>query len=556
MSIKTKLLAFVAAFSLLAAPAQADSMAVAGATFQNAPNFFAAVKSIFAGTASGVPARLCADGDSTTFGVGSQATGASGLQTLSYPAQIAQSLNNYGVPAHFDAFMGDQGTAQTLANDSRMTIGSSWTQQTGSESIGGAQLKASTSTNPVVFAPVNAVDTFRIFYIAGGSGTFSWKIDAGSATNQSQSSGSGLQSITVSAGSPGVHAISISEVSGTVNIQGIEGYDSTNPSVSIINAGWSGSNSGNWAVTTNAQSPGNAAPYAALGCTTLLINLGINNENGTGYAGGPSGTKADITTLINAGKAAGADVLVIVPHPIAIGTTAQATQLTYANAIKQAAAAAGVPVVSLYDKFGSQAQTIASGVAFDALHLSALGYSDVAEFIANALMPPGYPHNVYALAAQQQPSVNRWSYLGFMSATSGPSASADVGFTRGGAGIMACGTGARTSTTCTFQLAGIQFNTNGQACKTGAYTATIQDNFICVDATSAAVPITLPACTTGMYGQDLFVKKVDASANVVNIGNGTDTVDGVSGASAAPITTQNTTFHLRCQSSTKWMKLQ
>jgi hypothetical protein len=62
--------------------------------------------------------------------------------------------------------------------------------------------------------------------------------------------------------------------------------------------------------------------------------------------------------------------------------------------------------------------------------------------------------------------------------------------------------------------------------KSAAYTATATDTIILVDATSAAVTITLPAAS-GIEGQAYTFKKTDASANAVTIdGNLSETIDG------------------------------
>lgn len=62
--------------------------------------------------------------------------------------------------------------------------------------------------------------------------------------------------------------------------------------------------------------------------------------------------------------------------------------------------------------------------------------------------------------------------------------------------------------------------------ETAAYTAQVFDHTIRVDATAAAVTVTLPPaslCTGKVY----VVKKIDASANAVSIdGDAAETVDG------------------------------
>jgi hypothetical protein len=75
---------------------------------------------------------------------------------------------------------------------------------------------------------------------------------------------------------------------------------------------------------------------------------------------------------------------------------------------------------------------------------------------------------------------------------------------------------------------GFLFQLPDTAPVTGDYTATIGDSFIPVNATSAAITITLPAAGL-VKGKRYTVKKTDSSANAVTISS-TDTIDD--GASA------------------------
>ena len=67
------------------------------------------------------------------------------------------------------------------------------------------------------------------------------------------------------------------------------------------------------------------------------------------------------------------------------------------------------------------------------------------------------------------------------------------------------------------------------AAKTAAYTVTIDDStkVIAVDASTAAVTVTLPASATAGDGFEVTVKKTDSSTNAVTVdGNGAETIDG------------------------------
>src|SRR5271165_2032103 len=432
----------------------------------NSPRFAAALKPIFNGIATGVPARICTIGDSTTFGNGSNATSPNGLNLYSWPTQLALALMNYGIPAHQDGAIGDQGSAQTLANDNRWTIGGAWTQVTGQESIGGAQLQATTNTNSLTFAPIGGVDTFRVFYVASpGAGQIGWQIDGGGFTTVSEAGPAGLAVFTVAAGASGTHTIGLQQVSGTVNVQGVEGFSQAFPAVSIVNAGWAATSTSNWAVQTNPQSPGNVQPWQILGCTVALVQLGINDEQLLNGISSPSQTLANIQTIVNALHGAGSDVLVATPNPIATGVVNQATQLTYMNAVKQAAAFTGAPAVSFYDKFFSLLNMQNNGLDYDNLHPSRTGYGDMSETYAAELVPPVYAGNLFGQLPFIQSNVNQYSYLSFSSALTSASGAPDASITRNGSSLVSFGNGTRGDKTATIQFGGEQIGTGGSACK-------------------------------------------------------------------------------------------
>lgn len=69
--------------------------------------------------------------------------------------------------------------------------------------------------------------------------------------------------------------------------------------------------------------------------------------------------------------------------------------------------------------------------------------------------------------------------------------------------------------------------------KTTAYTITLGDDVVLVDATSGAITITLPLVAP-YVGIAYTIKKIDSSANAVTVdGNGAETIDGAATASLA-----------------------
>ena len=95
-----------------------------------------------------------------------------------------------------------------------------------------------------------------------------------------------------------------------------------------------------------------------------------------------------------------------------------------------------------------------------------------------------------------------------------------------------------------------EFNGSAYSNKTGAYTSDLSEGVICVDATSGALALKLPAATGS--GRFLRIKKVDASANAVTVTpNGTDKVEG---ASTVALSSQYAFCTLFDDSKGVWLK--
>jgi len=85
---------------------------------------------------------------------------------------------------------------------------------------------------------------------------------------------------------------------------------------------------------------------------------------------------------------------------------------------------------------------------------------------------------------------------------------------------------------------------------TADYTATVNDSFIPVDATSAAVTVTLKPAAEAK-SKRLTVKKIDSSINTVTVdGNGSETIDG---ATTAVITSQYDSICLMSDGTEWWI---
>jgi hypothetical protein len=91
------------------------------------------------------------------------------------------------------------------------------------------------------------------------------------------------------------------------------------------------------------------------------------------------------------------------------------------------------------------------------------------------------------------------------------------------------------------------------AAQGGNYTLTATDFYEEFDATVGAMTATLPAATAAIVGRAYEIIKVDSSANAVNVApNGTDTINGVTGATAYQLTVQWEFVKVRCTAAGKW----
>ncbi|RQY50973.1 hypothetical protein DF109_32485 [Burkholderia stagnalis] len=336
--------------------------------------------------------RVLCVGDSITAGYGSQATG---KNALCYPRQLASMLSAVGITAVSNAFIGygpngavNTGTTPNL--DLRISLGS-WTEFTSVTGVGGYFFSATSSSNGTLsFTPTVNCDTFVIYWAgSSGNGSFSANISGGTPTTVSTNTGSGVLSKTTITGTLGANVLNLSWSSGgAVYIAGVEGYDSTKPSVSIINAGWSGSATSDWNNTSGGATysplygPGVIAP------DLIVVCLGINDWD----LGTLSAFQTNLTAIVTQYKTY-ADVLLMSPVPTNPGqsvpggtTPSTATQAGFVSALWSIANSAGVPVVDIFNRWQSFSAQNANSMYYDTVtHPDATGYADVAGALASYL---------------------------------------------------------------------------------------------------------------------------------------------------------------------------
>ncbi len=164
------------------------------------------------------------------------------------------------------------------------------------------------------FAQLNASGQTITYSLTGDSadimwaqaafgGTFSWKVDGGSATNVSTNGGSTLDGkIThISLGSTGAHTLTLTWVSGNSNVDGVVEYNGDySTGLQVHDAGHYGWQSTNW-TSVLASSTGAAAGIAALSPKLIIIALGVNDQ----FAGvAPATFQSNLQTIITGLRAA------------------------------------------------------------------------------------------------------------------------------------------------------------------------------------------------------------------------------------------------------------
>lgn len=327
-------------------------------------------------------------GDSTTYGLGANNAGSGATSfALSAPVDMTRALAASGVPALWQSFMGDGccGSFQGGNYDARIS-GTFFQDVASTFSVGGEPFFLfSSSGDNLSFAPSQPTNTVTIYYLLGTSnGTFATAIDGSGAGTQSTTGAAGIGSVTYTASSGlGLHTINITWSSGgNIHILGEVAYNSAIKTLNVLNAGWIGSNTSQWAEHSVATSP--LPTIGSLAPTLTLINLGINDwveaQTLTNY-------QANMQALITEAKISG-DVIIVSPNASAPSGSSPppfATQATYVAVLKALAISNSVPFVDQFDALGPYSTYSPLGLSYDGLHLNTAGYFRFSTNVADAV---------------------------------------------------------------------------------------------------------------------------------------------------------------------------
>lgn len=348
-------------------------------------------------------------GDSTFVGhgAGDNPTGNfTNARFRSAPAKVAAQLLALGLPATQEAQFGGHlvdANNVTLANlplyNPQLTIASSvQTQWYGATlmTLAGYMISNLNGTGAYSLAPSNAFSTMDVFYVqASGNGTFT--VDIGGAALATVNSGSpatsALVKLAVSTGAgDATGTINVKRVSGTVRLLGIIPRSTTTKRVQVLNLGWEGAQTGDWAsdagsatYTTGLSSafynPANG--LIAINPDLTIIKLGANDLS---HSTAVATSRANLQTIINAAKLGGGSCVLVTPTPQNPATRDPAgNTLAYNAMLKALAIANGCGFIDLYSRYVSYAAMNALAYLADDVHSFPIGYANEGDIIARAL---------------------------------------------------------------------------------------------------------------------------------------------------------------------------
>lgn len=325
-------------------------------------------------------------GDSTFAG---NATGGDTTQVVkSIPMQVAAKLQARGIPAGANNRFGcGSSLFSTLGPFDGRVTSTGTVSQSSTPSLGGNGI-ALTTTGSITFTPQANVTKFDIYWRDGAVGrNFSWAIDGGATTEIDSTGPINIVKTTVSAGTAGIHALTLAWVSGSVNIFGIDAYDDTGSrrELSIWNCGITGATSTNLADNSDA-STGRLAQIIAAQPDLSIIQPGLINNWRNSLTLAQTGT--DVTALVNTCKLSG-DVILYTPRFDNASTGLAAQQEDFVSLLRGLALSLGCSLLDSRAVFmGSFANFNAMGFNSDTVHgdTGGAGYGDEAEHIVHALM--------------------------------------------------------------------------------------------------------------------------------------------------------------------------
>lgn len=302
----------------------------------------------------------------------------------SIPSRFTQRLNQLGIAADSNGVLFNGGANDQAAHNGQIVQGSSWTSSAGGQAFGGAQMLATTNTNPFTYAPNLPTDTLFTFYIQNsGFGSMTVASDSSTITTINANGAANILAATTTT-TLGMHTYGVQRTGGgstTVTIGGFLAYNSTKPSIHVFNGTVDGYASNDFVSTYFGF--GTPSFMTALAPKVTFEECGmVNDWNGATTA---AQFLVNCQAIVNTALLSG-DVILITANPTQVSTRSRAIQQSYVAAMYSIATTSHIPLIDIWSRAPTWEQLNTFGEEFDNKHPNGYGYSDFTDQIVQAFL--------------------------------------------------------------------------------------------------------------------------------------------------------------------------
>lgn len=314
-------------------------------------------------------ARLHFYGDSLTWGSASTQP----YDTNAFPervrAALAATVPNTKVGVVFPV----------ASSTSRYVLSGTWTQSAQFGIANAASILGQSGAGSAIFGPFTC-DTFRVWYPTNtGLGDFDWAVDGVVGGTVSTNAAANVTYVDLPAGALGSHTLTLSNATGTLYIYGVEARSGAG--LYVARGGVGGTTSGSWATNASFLNSIRAA-FVSQPADLYVIELGVNDWY---QQISPATFATNMTTIVNAAKAAGGSVLLVAaPTPNTAPITTETNPWSsYVAQIAAVAVATGVSWCAMDNLLGARKNSL---LYTDGIHWTDALHSEVATALATALL--------------------------------------------------------------------------------------------------------------------------------------------------------------------------
>lgn len=294
--------------------------------------------------------------------------------TQNWPNAFRQILTAEGIPATTGPVMTNLGDSGT---DPRWSFtGGTWTKFTpgGGFTDRTALYQSSSATAVATYTSTTPGTVAEVWY-SNGSGAFTVAIDGGTAVTVTPAGGTSIARYQVTGLSNAVHTITITRTAGTLYLAAA--------CVRAANAVSVGTFGSGGATVNNFQQA--SQPYDlrafAISWAPHLATVGFMT-NDANQSVTPETYGLRLQSFVTALVTAGVDILLIAEPP------ANGLDLApFRTVLYQIADTNDLPVLDLFDRWGTYTSANSLGLMFDGFHPAAPGYRDYGRAVRRALIP-------------------------------------------------------------------------------------------------------------------------------------------------------------------------